>query len=87
MRFFTGTGLYFLIALTIVQNWLWVAALCVLVFSYQFGATLVIPLAFLIDGYFGNFSGVPYLSIFSVFWYLLVEYIRPKMARIGDSEL
>lgn len=87
VKVFTGTLLYVLLAIAILQNWLFVSGLLVILFSYQFGGVALVPLAFLIDGYFGNFTGVPYVSIFSIVWYLLVEYIRPKIARLGDSEI
>ncbi|MCA9358029.1 hypothetical protein KC902_02085 [Candidatus Kaiserbacteria bacterium] len=86
-RAITAITLYFLLALAILQNWLFAAVLLIIIFSYQFGGASLIPLAFLIDGYFGNFESVPYLSIFSVVWYLLVEYVRPKVARLGDTDL
>lgn len=87
MKFVYAPVLYFLIALTIVQNWVLVALLLSIMFSVQFGGVLLIPLAFLIDGYFGNFTGIPYLSIISIFWFLLVEYVRPKVAHLGEAEL
>lgn len=86
MKFLAAVGFYFLIALSVLQNWLLVGFVLVMVFSYLYGASMLIPLAFLIDGYFGNFASWPYLSVFSVFWYLLVEYIRPKVARLNDSD-
>lgn len=77
MRIFGAICLYLLIAITILQNWLFLAAGIIILFSIQFGAATLIPLAILTDGYFGNFSSFPYLSSLAIVWYLLIEYIRP----------
>ena len=79
MKLFTAIGLYSLIPILILQNWLLFAAIVVVIFSARYGAVLLIPLAILIDGYFGNFYTVPYLSFLATLWYVLVEYIRPRI--------
>jgi len=77
MRIFGAIFIYLLIILTILQNWLLLAGGLIMWFSIQFGAATLIPLAILIDGYFGNFSSFPYLSSLAIVWYLLIEYLRP----------
>lgn len=71
--------LYTALTIAFLQNWLWLAVLLLLVCSFRYSAVMVIGLAVVVDGYFGNFFTVPYLSLLSVWWYLVVEYLRPKV--------
>lgn len=79
MRIFAAVSLYSIIPILILQNWLLFAAIVVVIFSARYGALFLIPLAILIDGYFGNFYAVPYLSFLATLWYVLVEYLRPRV--------
>jgi hypothetical protein len=79
MKIFTAISLYSIIPVLILQNWLLLAAIAVVIFSARYGAVLLIPLAILIDGYFGNFYTIPYLSFLATVWYVLVEYLRPRV--------
>jgi|GEM_PF-714346 hypothetical protein len=79
MKILTAILLYSAIILAVFQNWLWLGGLFVFIFSLRFGAVTLIPLAILIDGYFGNFHHWPYLSIFSIIWYIFIDYLRPKI--------
>lgn len=79
MKIVTAAVLYLGIIIGIFQNWLWFTGFIVLIFSLQFGALALIPVAILIDGYFGNFYGLPYLSILAIGWYLGIEYLRQKV--------
>jgi len=82
MRFLTLTTIGLTILFALLQGWLLVATAALLLFS-AFGPTaILIPLAVLVDGYFGNFTSVPGLSIVAVGWYLLSEYLRPRMISI-----
>ncbi len=74
--------LYLVIAFSILQNWLFVAAAAIVLFSLKYSSVMLIPLAILIDGYFGNFHSLPYLSLLSVWWYLVAEYFRPKVVNL-----
>ena len=85
MKSFLAATLLVLILFSIIQNWLLAAALCVVVYSFRFGAVMLIPVAILIDGYFGNYEGVPYLSICSIMWYVLVEFVRPKLVDLTKT--
>lgn len=77
-----GIGLYCVVAFSFFQGWYLVAAVATLVFSSRYPVLPLIPLAILFDGYFGNFHQLPLLSFFVVWWYLLVEYTRPKIASL-----
>lgn len=79
MRFLTAIILYFIIALLVTQNHLWVAAFAVGVFTFRVGAVWLIPLAMCIDGYFGAFYTMPYFSIGASFWYVASEFIKPRL--------
>lgn len=82
MRITTSIILYLVITFSVLQNWLVLACLSLLVFSFMNGAGYLIFLAILIDGYFGNFYNVPYLSLLAVWWYMLIFYLRPKVVNL-----
>ncbi len=79
MRLFITLVLYFLIALMIIENQIAIAVLLAGWFTFRVGAVWLIPLAFLLDGYFGAFSDVPYISLIACAWYVISEYIRPRL--------
>jgi hypothetical protein len=74
--------LYLTIAVAILQNMLILAGFLICLFSLNYGALALIPLAIVIDGYFGNFNTIPWLSFTALPWYLLTLYIRPKVANL-----
>lgn len=82
MKIFLAIGLYVIVILSFLQNWFFVMLVGLLAFSFWFGAAALIPAAIIIDGYFGNFYEFPYLSVYSVGWFVLVEYVRPKVVQL-----
>ena len=85
MKLFIAFVLYFFIALTVTQNQLIVAALLALWFTARVGAVWLLPLAFLLDGYFGAFAEIPYITLVACIWYVISEYIRPRLIVQSDS--
>lgn len=85
MKFFFTLVLYFLIALMVIENQLIIAAMLVAWFTFRVGAVWLLPLAFLLDGYFGAFTEIPYISIIACVWYVLSEYIRPRLIVQSNS--
>ena len=85
MKLFIAFVLYFFIALTVTQNQLIVAALLALWFTVRVGAVWLLPLAFLLDGYFGAFAEIPYITLVACIWYVISEYIRPRLIVQSDS--
>lgn len=79
MKYFLGIFLYFIIALAIMQNWIFLALLCVLIFSFKFSPTPLIFLAIMLDAYYGAFYSLPALSIVAVIWFAIVEYVSPRL--------
>lgn len=79
MRIGFAILLYVVIALSVLQNWLVLAGFVIVIFSIRHDPALLIPLAIFIDGYFGNYGTMPYLSFAAVGWFALVEYVRPKL--------
>ena len=71
--------IYFLIAVSVVQNHLVIAFILVLLFTFRQGAGLLIPLAFVIDGYFGAFAATPTITLFTITWYALSAIVRPQL--------
>lgn len=62
-----------------MQNLLPFTVLLTFVFTLRFGAVWLIPLAFLLDAYFGTYSSVPVLSLVSIGWFVVFESLRPYM--------
>ncbi len=71
--------LFLLSALSFLQGWYMVAALLVVIFSLRVSAVYLIPLAIILDGYYGNFYSLPLLSLGSVWWYLSIEFLKPRL--------
>lgn len=80
MRFFAYVILYIFIALLVIQNQLILAALAALLFTYYVNAIWLIPLGFMIDGYFGAFEAVPVFSIVTIAWYAVSEFFKPRLS-------
>ncbi|MCA9363425.1 hypothetical protein KC851_03820 [Candidatus Kaiserbacteria bacterium] len=76
---------YVLILIAVLQNWLWLAAPLILFFSLRCGAASLIPMAILLDAYFGNYYHLPLLSLASVGWYCLVLILRTRMVNLKLS--
>jgi hypothetical protein len=79
MRFFVNIILYLAIAFLLLQNQIVAAVVLVFIFTYRVGAVWLIPLAFCLDGYFGAFYDVPYITLVSLIWYGVSEFIRPRL--------
>jgi hypothetical protein len=79
MRITLASLLWIVLALLILQDQLWMAAVAAGMFTLYFGAVAVVVLAILIDAYFGAFAGVPYLSVVAVVWYVGSELLRQRM--------
>jgi hypothetical protein len=79
--------IYILIAFLVIQNQLLLAGLLALLFTYYVSAALLIPLGFIIDGYFGAFAAVPVFSIVAILWYLFSEFLRPRLRLQSPSDI
>lgn len=79
MKLVIGVGAYLLIIISFVQNWLWLCIALVLFFSLRYPSELLIVMAWLIDGYFGNFQTWPWLTTLAIGWFVLVEYFKPLL--------
>jgi hypothetical protein len=79
MKLFVNIFLYLTIAFLLLQNYLLIAGLFVLIFTYRAGAVWLIPLAFCLDGYFGAFYSVPYITLASLIWYGVSGFARPRL--------
>lgn len=56
-------------------------------FSMRASAGWLIPMGFLIDGYFGAFNEVPLLTIWSILLFLLSEWARPYLLWQNEQTL
>lgn len=71
--------LYLFIAFMILQNQIFIACIAILWFTFRCGAVWLLPLAFVIDGYFGAFEHVPVITLCACAWYVLSEFVRPRL--------
>jgi hypothetical protein len=79
MKYILNFFLYILIALMVIQNHLLIGFLLVIIFTFRAGAAWLIPLAIVIDGYFGAFYTVPVITIAVIAWYTISEFVRPQL--------
>lgn len=77
--------LYLLIILAAMQSHLLLGLLATGLFTFRYGAVALLPLAVLLDGYYGAFFTVPLFSIAAIVWYVLSEVLRVRM-NIVQSE-
>lgn len=77
--------LYLLSLFAFLQGHIILGAIAVVLYSIKFGAVTVLPMAVLLDGYFGAFHQVPIFSLIAIGWYLLSELLRSVM-NIVQSE-
>lgn len=68
-----------LVVLLVIQNQLLLAFLLVLLFTYYRSAAWLIPLGFLIDGYFNAFYTFPMFSVATILWYIFSEFLKPRL--------
>jgi len=76
---FLSTALCLVIVFSVLQNALIIASLSVILFSIKYRSYVLIPIAILLDGYFGSFYHIPVLSILVIVWSVLFELIRPRL--------
>ncbi len=79
MKFLIQSILFVSIALLVVQNQLLLAFMAALLFTYYRNAIWLIPLGFLIDGYFDAFYTIPVFSLVAIFWYVVSEFLKPRV--------
>ena len=79
MSLFIQSFLFVSIALLVVQNQLVLAFLAALLFTYYRSAAWLIPLGFLVDGYFDAFYTVPLFSLVAILWYVISEFLKPRL--------
>jgi hypothetical protein len=79
MKIFLSILLYLLIIFALLQNQLIVVVVAVGLFTFTVGAAWLLPMAILLDGYFGAFSQIPVISLSFLLWYIASEYIKPRL--------
>lgn len=75
---FIATAWYLLIVFAVMQNVVWLGVVAIVWFTLRFGAVSLLPLAILLDGYYGAFFSVPVLSISAIVWYVASELFRVR---------
>ncbi|MCA9358850.1 hypothetical protein KC926_01440 [Candidatus Kaiserbacteria bacterium] len=79
MRYILAILIFITITLSIMQSWLFLALGLAIYSSFKYTATPLIFLAVLLDAYYGAFHTFPVLTGVSIFWFVLVEYISPRL--------
>lgn len=87
MKIFIAVICYIVAVFSILHNWLLVAFITMVVCSVQYGALVFIPAAIIIDGYFGNYYHVPFLSFAAIAWFVVIEYVRPRILALSEPEV
>lgn len=82
MSIFFATLIYFGSIIAVMQQWLGLAVVLIVAFSVRYGTALFIPAAILLDAYYGGFYSWPVLSLAAVGWFVVVEYLRPKVQNL-----
>lgn len=77
--FLFSAFLYLVILFSVLQSSVVVATVSILVFSVKYCTYALIPLAIVLDAYFGAFYVFPVLSCLAVVWCGCVELARPKI--------
>jgi hypothetical protein len=88
MTFFQGfiaISLYLVIIFSFMQSYILLGLATVVIYTFKFSAVALLPLAILLDGYYGAFYVVPVFSISAIVWYILSETLRSAM-NIVQSE-
>jgi hypothetical protein len=68
-----------------MQGHILLGAITVVLYTFAFSAVALLPLAIVLDGYYGAFYAAPVLSICAIGWYLLSETLRSAV-NIVQSE-
>lgn len=70
---------WFGIAVGVLSGWWWLAVLCILTSTMVRGSLGMVCIAVLLDGYFGAFAAFPWLTMFAVVWFLLVDWLQDRL--------
>jgi hypothetical protein len=62
-----------------LQGWFFIAVPLLLYFTFYYSAAWVVPVALLIDGYFGALYTFPKLTVFTLVWFIVSELIKPHL--------
>lgn len=68
-----------LLLLTAFQGWFLVSIPLIIIFTYYYSAAWLVPVALLIDGYFGALHTVPELTAYTLLWFIASELIKPHL--------
>tara|TARA_B100000508_G_scaffold72156_1_gene56216 strand:- start:5370 stop:5624 length:255 start_codon:yes stop_codon:yes gene_type:complete len=83
MKYITAVSLYMIVVLTFMQGWWLFTLVAVTLFSFRYGALVIIPTAIVLDGYYGFYYTFPILSVAAVDWFIFVEFLRPKVTKLS----
>lgn len=79
MKFFIVCGLVTSIVLAFMNAVFWLFWVLFVLFSVSYSTAVLIPIAVVFDGYYGNFHTVPVLSVGAIVWFVITEFLQPKL--------
>jgi hypothetical protein len=79
MKLLTNFILCIVILFALMQSHFYVAAALVVVFTMRASAAWIIPIALLVDGFYGAFYTSPNITIAVVLWYIVSEFLKPRI--------
>ena len=79
MSKYLGILFYFGALLTAMQGWFVMTICFAFLFTLQHNAAWLFLIAILLDGYFGAFFSFPTLTVASILWFLVAEFIKPTV--------
>jgi hypothetical protein len=85
LRGLVAVVLYFMIIISVMQSYVIIGLVTVTLFTVQYGAVSLIPLAILLDGYYGSFYEFPVLSVVTVVWYVLSEILNARLSVVQSK--
>ncbi len=62
-----------------MQSHFFTAGILVVLFTVKANPVWLIPMAIIIDAFFGAFYTAPYLSVIMVLWYIMSEFVKPRI--------
>lgn len=68
-----------------MQSLVILGVISAVVFTVKYSGIALLPLAILLDGYYGAFYSVPLFSLATIGWYILSELLLSRMSVVQSK--
>jgi hypothetical protein len=85
LRGLAAVVLYLIIIISVMQSYVLIGLVTTVFFTFRYGAVSLIPLAILLDGYYGSFYEFPVLSMVTIIWYLFSEILTARLSVVQSK--